>query len=83
MRLIVLGPKNFGCIRYMILWRDAGHLWLESLRQLAILPVMEFRELEDPLGTWIIQTIAGARWTIPRTVCQIHGDSTSYCCRTG
>ena len=29
MRIIVLGPKNFGCIHYKILWHDAGYLWLE------------------------------------------------------
>ena len=29
MRITVLGPKNFGCIHYRILWHNAGYLWLE------------------------------------------------------
>ena len=42
MSIIVLGPKGLGCIHYRILWHDAGYLWLEKLRRMAIQQLMEY-----------------------------------------
>ena len=81
----VLGLKNFGPMHCRILRHDDGYLWLERLRQPAILQLMEYAISRARGSPWHLDFSNHWRGSVDHSweVWQIHGESTSYCCRTG